>query len=316
MGSSTGIAWTDCTWNPVRGCSRISEGCRNCYAERIAARMATNPKVPGMAGFAEMTQAGPNWTGRVELVPSKLEEPLRWRRPRRVFVNSMSDLFHEGMSDRDIGAVFGVMAACPHLTFQILTKRADRMLSWMTEASARVPHRWWMEESLRSLAWSEKDLSRLVPERPWPLPNVWLGVSAEGQETLRKRAWQLLKTPSAVRFVSLEPLLEKVDLDRPELLCGTWRRGATIGTYLDWVIVGGESGPGARPFDVSWARVVVEQCRRSLTPVFVKQLGANPVGESWAVNRKFSPLTRSRSGDDPAEWPEDLRIREFPRGVA
>jgi protein gp37 len=312
MGDGTGIAWTDATWNPVRGCSRVSEGCRNCYAERIAARFS-GPGKP-FEGFAEHPAysqgtpaachrpARPRWTGKVALVPEKLDEPLHWRKPRRVFVNSMSDLFHESLPFEDIDLVFAAMAQAPRQTFQVLTKRPQRAREYF---SKRDPHLA-MTRCFRNFKDYEK------PVGPWPLPNVWLGVSAEDQGTLRERAWTLLKTPAAVRFISLEPLLGPVDLNEPELLCDAWRRGGTIGTYLDWVIVGGESGPKARPCDVAWIRRVVEQCRETKTAVFVKQLGARPTGEPWAVNRKFSPLVNSRSGSDPAEWPEDLRVREFP----
>ena len=128
--SMTSIEWTDCTWNPVRGCSRVSEGCRNCYAERIAARFSNAGSVEAgeFVGFAERTPAGPRWTGRVELIKSKLQEPLHWKKPRRVFVNSMSDLFHESLPDGSIMDVFKIMAKCPSHTFQILTKRAGRAL--------------------------------------------------------------------------------------------------------------------------------------------------------------------------------------------
>lgn len=319
MSGRTGIAWTDCTWNPVRGCSRVSEGCRNCYAEKIAARFCGEPESPFYT-FARQSPA--RWTGKVELVPDKLEEPLHWRKPRRVFVNSMSDLFHEKLSDRDIAAVFGVMAACPHLTFQVLTKRPE-------------------------------NIQRMQPtchgEFGAAFPNVWLGVSVEDQKTADERIPLLLDTPAAVRFVSYEPALGEVSFDRggwlrpsysscqqgdrPEIAAiakAVAAKGGWVG--LDWVIVGGESGPKARPFDVAWARSVVEQCRAAGVPCFVKQLGANTVVPAGRLRHHEWPHARfeatdpehpstepwrvrlrDRAGADPAEWPEDLRVREFPR---
>lgn len=368
MSGATGIAWTDATWNPVRGCSRVSEGCRNCYAEGIAARFNRYiDEIPGprvgqtsepFYGFAVRTPAGPRWTGKVALIPEKLSEPLHWRKPRRVFVNSMSDLFHEKLMFEEIAAVFGVMAVTPHLTYQILTKRPERMREWFEAIRERGLGYAGLGEAneCHRRAWQAgNDEVAVATSRPasvpWPLPNVWLGVSAEDQETLRHRAWALLKTPAAVRFLSLEPLLGPVDLNEPELLCDAWRRGGTIGTYLDWVIVGGESGPKARPCDVAWIRRVVEQCRETKTACFVKQMGANvrdrnDAGfeadlETYADGPKRgrpteprawpSPLDvehdpvdtnyqgapvrvrlRDRAGADPSEWPEDLRVREFP----
>lgn len=289
------IEWTDVTWNPARGCSRVSEGCRNCYAERLAVSFKA------FRGFAEGTNQGPRWTGRVELIPSKLGEPLRWRKPRRVFVNSMSDLFHEKLSDSDIRQVFDVMAQCPRHTFQVLTKRARRMRHWAKR---------WRSQSI--------------------LPNVWLGVSVEDQQTANDRVWDLLFTPAAKRFVSYEPALGAVNfLDAPrspESTAGPW-------CYLDdidWVIVGGESGPGARPFDVAWARSIIDQCRSAETAVFVKQLGANIWDSAidFHYDGGWPEATRPDWGDpptdccrvrvkhpkggDPRQWPQDLRVREWP----
>jgi protein gp37 len=322
------IEWTDAVWNPVRGCSRVSEGCRHCYAERQAARFA-NPgqpfegfvsvrsQVSGMR-YESVAAAGswtePHWTGRVELIESKLAEPLSWRKPRRVFVNSMSDLFHESLPDEAIDRVFAVMALpeCNKHTFQVLTKRPERMREYLAALPARWKGLWPLDGAL-------------------PLPNLWLGVSIEDQASVT-RAWELLKTRAALRFVSIEPLLGPIDLDEIEALHKEWRRGATIGTYLDWVIVGGESGPGARPCEVAWVRSIADQCRRSRVPVFVKQLGAHPIARLYdelgeevyeaLYDGPDGPLTesdfpmrvplRDRKGGDPHEWPEDLRIREFP----
>lgn len=352
------IEWTDVTWNPVRGCSRVSPGCQNCYAEKIAARFSDPPQItvclePGTKiakeqpfhGFA--TRSPARWTGRVELISEKLGEPLCWKTPRRVFVNSMSDLFHEDLAFVDIAAVFGAMASAPQHTFQVLTKRPERMLEFF-EGDWRPAH-----GSLREHAYyaAKARLGSRLKDRlasPWdrgyPLSNVWLGVSCEDQKRADERIPLLLKTPAAVRFVSLEPLLGSIDLDRKELLCVDWRRKLTIGTYLDWVIVGGESGQGARPCGVPWIRSIVQQCKAARVPCFVKQLGANVIDRndagfdgsepsSWPEDTETDDwhldssrqyqgadariILADRKGGNPSEWPEDLRAaRESPGGAA
>ncbi len=313
--TATSIEWTDVTWNPVRGCSRVSPGCENCYAERTAARFA-GPGQP-YEGLVRLGPNGPRWTGRVRLVTSggTLDAPLSWRSPRRVFVNSMSDLFHEALGDLEIAAAFAVMVLCPQHTFQCLTKRADRMRDWMNNIENRIG----IELHLRTWASFRLDVpiakaarAASLPLR-WPPPNVWLGVSVEDQQRADERIPLLLETPAAVRFLSVEPLLGPVDLRQPFQrdfpdsfdTDGTDPR-ATWAELLDWVIVGGESGPAARPCDVAWIRSIVEQCRAAAVPVFVKQLGSMPVGEPW----RYPP--RDRKGGDPDEWPEDLRVRQFP----
>ena len=306
--SMTSIEWTDCTWNPVRGCSRVSEGCRNCYAERIAARFSNAGSVEAgeFVGFAERTPAGPRWTGRVELIKSKLQEPLHWKKPRRVFVNSMSDLFHESLPDDAILEVFRVMQDCPQHIFQVLTKRPENMRRFMAE---------WEGESI----WEG------------PVQNVWLGVSVEDQKTADERIPLLLQTPAAVRFVSYEPALGPVCLLN-YLLYGPWSAvnvKPPTSRGLDWVICGGESGPGARPFDIAWARSVRDQCKAAGGAFFMKQLGAHPFiqgcGDNWLATSEHWPHSKtlwdgsraytdlsSRKGGSMEEWPEDLRIREFP----
>jgi protein gp37 len=295
MSAQSSIEWTDRTWNPVRGCSVISPGCVNCYAMKQAHRFSGAGKP--YEGLTKQTKAGPQWTGVVRTVEDALIEPLSWRKPSRVFVNSMSDLFHEGVPVAFIDEVFDVMARTPRHTYQILTKRADRMLAYMREGVER------------------------------PLPNVWLGVSVEDQQHADERIPQLLQTPAAVRFISAEPLLGPVNLHVQYLTAGeSW-------PALDWVIVGGESGRGARPCAEEWIQRVVQQCQSASVPVFVKQLGAYvvseyrtapaemmsdpegarrdfsaPNGEVWACRAGF----RDRKGADPDEWPAELRVREFP----
>lgn len=298
-----GISWTDETWNPVRGCSRVSEGCRNCYAETVAGRFSG----PGLAyeGLATMTPSGARWTGEVRLIEKHLEDPLRWKRPRRIFVNSMSDLFHEKLSDRDIDRVFAVMALAPQHTFQILTKRAERMAAYLTGSPV-----------LR--------LNDLAPY--WPLPNVWLGVSAEDQETFEKRWAWLRKTPAAVRWISFEPLLGPIDMQSE-----MWE---DLGTFVwpDWAVIGGESGQGARPFDIQWAVSLLDQCEELGVKKFMKQLGARPIDSGYQAGI-FAPedrrslaaaaalgqdhvgfnllVLKDQKGGDMAEWPEALRVREM-----
>jgi protein gp37 len=209
-----------------------------------------------------------------------LEVPLRWRKPRKVFVNSMSDLFHESVPDAFIADVFSVMARAHWHTFQLLTKRHSRMRSLLSRPSFR--------ENLADWA-------------PWPLPNVWLGVSAEDQHWFDIRVPALLATSAAVRFVSCEPLLGRIDMGFGCVRSGALR--SPCETVPDWVIVGGESGPGARPMELEWARQIVRQCRQAGMAPFVKQLGS-VAGRAAGAGPK---------GGDWDYWPEDLRIREFPR---
>lgn len=461
--SKTSIAWTDSTWSPTRGCSRVSEGCRNCYAERQAVRQ----KGSGYEGLVRLTPEGPRWTGAVRLVPEMLDAPLRWREPRRIFVNSMSDLFHERLSNEDIAAVFGVMAAAPRHTFQCLTKRPERMHAFLSAPDVRHKvaqardsvlvdfehnpvEKWapipgfdgyeasshgnirsdsgplkvhenkrtgrlavtiWnhgepatepvhrlvllahcggpsepglevchrngkkLDNRLANLRWGTRSENqqekvehgarggpaKLTPEQveavkaarrtgrtqqsvgdefgvsrslvsmiesgrvwappawlQWPLPNVWLGVSVEDQATADARIPHLLRTPAAVRFVSYEPALGPVDFEpclQYEPFTDKYKMTLGLKEWcgLDWIIVGGESGPGARPFDVTWARTIIRQCREAGVACFVKQLGANAVESSPAfdgppVRRHFA----DRKGGSLAEWPESLRVRQFP----
>jgi protein gp37 len=282
----------------------------------------------------------PQWTGRVELVPEKLAEPLSWRKPARVCVNSMSDLFHESLPDEAIAAVFGVMAVAPWHTFQVLTKRAERMRRWFEWASD--PRRGGALTVGRKLNLATHEIMggrapsgaaiENTANETWPLPNVHLGVSVENQETADERIPHLLATPAALRFLSCEPLLGAVDLRWCEW-CGRFgdhdcETSPEVG--IDWVIVGGESGPGARLCDVAWIRSIVEQCKAAGVPVFVKQLGARPIAtaaplaspqsaESIMRHGEYDPdpiefRFRDRKGGDPSEWPEDLRrVREMPR---
>lgn len=282
MGDKTGISWTDATWNPIRGCSRVSEGCRNCYAERVAARFSQ----PGMPyhGLADQTRKGSKWTGAVRLIREHLGDPVQWKRPRRIFVNSMSDLFHENLTNEEIAAVFGVMAAAPRHTFQVLTKRAERMREWFE----------WVHEfgALRcdTLRRIRNEATRRLPAElagrlngdvhadgvDWPLANVWLGVSVEDQDAADTRIPELLTTPAAVRFLSCEPLIGPVDLFafmKGELRdqCLPMLGGTSATPGLNWVIAGCESGPGSRRCEVEWLRSLRDQCATAGVAYFLKQ---------------------------------------------
>jgi protein gp37 len=246
----TTIEWTEATWNPVTGCHKVSPGCAHCYAETFAERFRGVPGHPYEHGFD------------IRIRPERLELPLRWRKPRLVFVNSMSDPYHEAVPEAFIRDVHDVMARAHWHTFQVLTKRSGR-------------------------------LAELAPRLPWPA-NVWMGVSIENRRFV-ERADHLRRVPAAVRFISAEPLLgplEGLDL-----------------SGIDWVIVGGESGPRARPMDLGWARDLVARCRAAGVAVFVKQLGAR-----WAREHAcFRGGRRDRKGAVMAGWPVDLQIREMPR---
>lgn len=225
MGDKTGISWTDATWNPVPGCSRVSEGCRHCYAEVQAARIVrmARGKPSRYDGLVRVTAGGEaRWTGKVVLDPQALALPLSWRKPRRIFVNSMGDLFHESLTNDQIAAVFGVMAAAPQHTFQCLTKRPARMREWFewiagghdSETNLCAQHADLALTDAGLQMWSGPRRAVMRGEAPWPLPNVWLGVSIENQAAADERIPELLRTPAAVRFLSCEPLLGKVDLSR------------------------------------------------------------------------------------------------------
>lgn len=256
MGEHSTIEWTDATWNPVRGCSRVSPGCTRCYAERIAARFS-GPGQP-FEGLARRTADGPRWTGDVRLVPERLADPMHWRKPRRIFVNSMSDLFHDGLSDAAIAEVLGVMLKAYWHSFQVLTKRPGRARAWFATARNVAA----TYESARKHDWPPWAYDGVNQGREgpgWPWRNIWLGASVENQDAAVARIPDLLATPAAVRFLSVEPLLEPVDLS-------PWIFGG-----VDWVIVGAESGPGARPMKQDWVRSLRDQCSAAGVAFFYKQ---------------------------------------------
>ena len=336
MSGASDIEWTDATWNPTRGCRKISPGCKNCYAETFAERFRGVDGHPYEDGFDP------------RMVPDQLGLPLNWKKPRRIFVDSMSDLFMDEVPDEYVAAVWGVMMFARRHTFQVLTKRAERLPAWFAKMGAdpALLFDCMQEQGVKEVTFgfgpfgcttTPKSDGKLMRGIPWPIPNVHVGVSVEDRKYGLPRIEHLRDVPAALRFLSVEPLLE--DLGALDL------RG------IGWVIVGGESGPGARECDVAAVRSVVRQCRAQQVPVFVKQLGRRPVEPLGAAayglelqdearargvplapdgrdnfkqagvwHRRLRLLTEDerpdRKGKTLARWPEDLQVREFPAGVA
>lgn len=273
--ADTKIEWADSVWNPVTGCTKISPGCANCYAERMAKRLA------GRCGYLEQDPF------KVTLHSDRLGQPLNWKKPKRIFVCSMADLFHEDVPDEFIARMWWVMGQCVGYldpsryrghTFMILTKRPERMKKWLKGWADQKTRKRWIESFGEVYDW-------MNGPRYWPnvFDNVWLGVTAENQEQADKRIPVLLQTPAAVRFVSCEPLLGSVDLtnlhyerltsiDALNGLHGFPKPHAE-GPKLDWVIVGGETGPGTRPMHPDWVRNLRDQCQAAGVAYFFKQWG-------------------------------------------
>lgn len=366
MGDKTGIAWTDATWNPVAGCSIVSPACTNCYAMAQAARIQLMAAGAGKESHYDITtkevNGKPVWTGVLKQAPERiLTLPLRWKKPRRIFVNSMSDLFHESVPDAWIDEIFAVMALCSQHTFQVLTKRPKRMRDYLCEASARIAQQVYDSAPINhplehlGLTFAPKETPSLSI-KAWPLPNVWLGVTAERQREADDRIPDLLATPAAVRFVSYEPALGPIDWKRwlptrkpsrrpngePFLaphffmtrcehcgwvgsseLCGADSFGDDSDVFcpacaksicadelprLDWVICGGESGPGARPMHPFWVRSLRDQCAAAGVPFFFTQRGE----WSWPEDPTL-PGYDEKNETLPAYHPEDWREKD--RGI-
>lgn len=333
MGSKTSIEWTadkdgnaGASWNPIRAqshesgkvgwhCEIVSPGCERCYAMAINRRLGT--------GLDYLLRGRGNVVTYLD--EKMLTAPLHWRKPRRIFVGSMTDLFGEFVTDKMLDRIFAVMALCPHHTFLLLTKRAERMRDYCRLAD--TPERVWNAATeLMDPLWAlARQGAAWGGERPWPLRNVWTGVSVEDQRRADERIPLLLDTPAAVRWISAEPLLgpadlnggrgwlygyeeHGVDMTRPV----GQRVGACVGWTppLDWVVVGGESGPRARPLNIDWARSIIAQCKSAGVACFVKQIGAKPTAADPASFGDW--MLHDRKGGDPSEWPEDLRVREYP----
>jgi protein gp37 len=316
MAATSSIEWTDATWQVVTGCSVVSPGCTNCYAMRMAGTRLKN--LPSRVGLTQPTKAGPVWTGEVRFNREWLLQPLSWRTPKKVFVCAHGDLFADGVEDEWLDLIFAVMALTPQHTYQVLTKRPERAKAYI---DANRTNGCGLNRALGGpllKQWEKARRARVnMPAFAMPLPNVWLGVSAEDQRRADERIPVLLDTPAAFRFVSLEPLLGPIHLTRIQAprYCPAdheldWKFSAldTGDDYelrddlgyshgsdgpdrphrLDWVIVGGESGPGARPMHPDWARRIRDDCDAASVPFFFKQWGV------WEVNSTGHSITGGR----------------------
>lgn len=347
MGVKSDIQWTDASWTPLRArvkddagviatakgytslvqiatkmqgcvgphCEHVSDGCTNCYSETNSSRCLTHNGTGLPFDRRSRDLVDPFVDEKILL------QPLSWKKPRKVFVCSQTDLFGEWITDEAIDRVFAVMTLCPRHTFQVLTKRPERMMKWASGYRCE------------SVMTSMRRMGIDVAAIRWPLPNVWPGVSCENEETADERIMHLLNTPAAVRFVSYEPALGPIDFTRIATGSSFHSTVNVLSGYacgeepdegdedfgdrgdhgIDWLIVGGESGPGARPFDIAWARNAVEQCEAAGVACFVKQLGARPYPGSLRNGGRMPEIAlKDRNGGDMSEWPEDLRVRQFP----
>ncbi len=356
MADGTKIEWTDATWNPITGCSVVSPGCTNCYAMKLAGTRLQHH--PSRAGLTKDSKAGPVWNGQVRFNREWLHQPLEWTKPRMIFVCAHGDLFAEGVPDEWIDQVFAVMALAPQHTFQVLTKRPERMRAYLTKPrwrpvldygqdehpaywisqqvgaiSVRLPEQVRVPAHVRTFG-QLADFERALRQRnrdTWPLPNVWLGVSVEDQKRAEERIPLLLDTPAAIRWISTEPLLGPLDLTTIDvssdcfidaLNIRTWEEeidnwrdtepeweasfmdwynlsempeGGPILPRLSWVVVGGESGPGARPMQVKWAESLRDQCAAAGVPFLFKQWG-NHRPTSDANGRYMIPASKKEAG--------------------
>lgn len=304
MADGTKIEWTDATWNPITGCSVVSPGCTNCYAMKLAGTRLKHH--PTRVGLTNDSKAGPVWNGQVRFNESMLLDPLKWRRPRMIFVCAHGDLFAENVPDEWIDQVFAVMALAPQHTFQVLTKRPERMRDYLTrpagdgrqdlrnhlawDVTAKVMNLWhtgWKAEGIDG-----PHRSRCIQAfTAWPLPNVWLGVSIEDQKRADERIPVLLETPAAIRWISAEPLLGSLDIRRHIEFAHLDSELGLSSPGIDWVVAGGESGRGARPMHPDWARSLRDQCADAEVSFLFKQWG------------EYLPAI-DRDRDDP-DWRSD-----------
>lgn len=269
MSAKSAIEWTDATWNPVTGCTKVSQGCKNCYAEREWPRLQHLPAYTGRA-FTD-----------VRCHPERLQEPLHWRKPRKIFVCHNADLFHESVPFDFICKVIATCIQAEQHTFQILTKRPERMLEW--------------------------SLQHARERTSWPAPNVWLGVSVEDQATADERIPLLLQTPAAVRWISAEPLLGPISFEGMFANPNDYRDGTNALEELGWVVTGGESGPNARALHPDWARSLRDQCQAAGVPFFFKQWGEWLSGEKYGdtfrwQDGKLQMVRFGRGEDDQGFW--------------
>jgi protein gp37 len=351
--AESSIEWTEKTWNPVVGCTMVSPGCAHCYAETMAKRLKAMAladlaigKDPGRKRhYVDVIGENGKWNGKLAEVPEALADPFGWKYRQLIFVNSMSDLFHESLPFEFVDRVFGTMYQAHWHTFQALTKRADRMEEYFSDPerplkiAAASYSEWAAREPAKSVYVSNADVAEDILDN-WPLPNVWLGVSVEREKEAHQRIGHLIDTPAAVRFLSIEPILEEVHWLTIAQTALKARGNPAAGPQdvakaLHWVIVGGESGPGARACDVTAVRHVVRQCKQSGVACFVKQFGAYPVlptnlaeFQQWPEGTKVGNprnepglngrvlLLKNGKGGDPAEWPAELQVRQWPAKAA
>ncbi|MGE4296814.1 MAG: phage Gp37/Gp68 family protein [Desulfovibrionaceae bacterium] len=276
----TKIEWTDATLNPIIGCTKCSPACDHCYAERMAARLATMPNAP--KEYREVITDG-RWNGQVRWVGGVLDKALHWRKPRKVFIGSMTDIFHPAVPFEWVDKIMAVAALTPHITWQVLTKRPERMREYMADGLRGMHIR------LATSQYSALCRDRTSPI-PFPLHNVWLGTTIWDQDSADKSVPVLLDTPAALRFVSVEPMLGAVDLQDHIGVWGDRRCPCCLGSGqddysqcgccegkgrfgLDWVICGGETGPGARATKSAWAKSLRDQCADAGVPFFFKKMG-------------------------------------------
>lgn len=340
MAEQTKIEWTDATWTPVKGCTRVSPGCGGpgeaggCYAEIMAARFSKPGQWgEGLARIVTLPDGRKDhrWTGAIRFDEAELMKPLRRKRGRKIFVCSTADLFHDGVTDAQIDRVFAIMALCPQHIFQVLTKRPARMRDYLSVAGlaerlgAACIALYNSDQSVSAgklfAALGERQHADQPEYVPMPLPNVWLGVSVEDQQRADERIPILLKTPAAVRWLSMEPLLGPVDLTMVagEIGHGLHSYDALRGLNihddddghwtrvpkLAWVVLGGESGPGARPLHPDWARLVRDQCAAAGVPFFFKQWGEwLPIFETpWSsIAAQRWPDPQEQSPFDHVVW--------------
>jgi len=330
MGDNSTIEWTEATWNPVHGCQPVSPGCANCYAEEMTARL----EAMGQASYAGLTRPGfaggrklRVWTGDFREVPAVLDQPLRWTRARTIFVCSMSDIYGEGVSDEYIAAVWGIMLTAWWHTFQVLTKRADRLVQWfdwLTQSAADANAGRGMSPAARCLVEAQRRcqhplLRQITPEllaTPWPLPNVWVGTTVEDRRHGIPRIAALRSIPAWVRYLSMEPLLEDPGDISEHLHTGQ------AAAPLDWVIVGGESGRHGRPMHPDWVRGVRDQCQAAGVPFLFKQWGRYVPRDQTALPcppGRWGSLSRSgvwRLGVLPRESDDEVVLYDVGKKAA
>jgi len=300
MSGKSKIEWTDATWNPVDGCTPVSAGCDHCWALRMSRRTF------GRRPFSE-----------VQCHPDRLNQPLHWRKPRKIAVCLMGDLFHQAIGDRFIAEIFQEMWLSSRHTFQVLTKRPARMLAFLSRAKS-----WegWMTIDGKPIKGYGGNAPILGTSGKWPIPNVWLGVSVEDQKTADERIPLLLQTPAAVRFVSYEPALGPVDLERGgfSLLRPVKSPANQQWPGLDWLIAGGESGPGARPSHPAWFRSVRDQCQADGVPFFFKQYGEwAPYYYASSVERPLLKVSVPIWGKSPGfEKAKEVIVQDPGKGMA